>query len=92
MKIKFRQPRVFTFLLTLLLLCGVANQAWAYKVRYHILTRPFDVPNYNGSNPKWRDDIRVEALLVVVNNADKVGGLPEEYKSQFTTRLPYYTR
>ena len=90
MKIKFRQPRVFTFLLTLLLLCGVANQAWAYKVTYHILTRPFDVPNYNGSNPKWRDDIRVEALLVVVNNADKVGGLPEEYKSPLATNFTYY--
>ena len=89
MKIKFRQTRVFTFLLTLLLLCGVANEAWAYKVRYHILTLPFDVSNYDGSNPKWRDDIRVEALLVVVNNADKVG-LPEEYKSPLATSFKYY--
>ena len=91
MKIQFRHTRVFTFLLTLLLLCGVASETWAYKVRYHILTLPFDVPNYDGSNPKWRDDIRVEALLVVVNNADKVGGLPEEYKSPLATNFTYYS-
>ena len=91
MKIKFRQPRVFTFLLTLLLLCGVANQAWAagYKVRYHILTLPFDVKNHDNS-AVYKEDIRVEALLVVVNDAVKVG-LPEEYKSPLATNFQYYT-
>ena len=54
MKIKFRHTRIFTFLLTLLLLGGAANEAWA--VKYHILTLPFDVANWNGSNKEWRND------------------------------------
>ena len=48
MKIQFRHPRVFTFLLTLLLLGGVANQAWAIKAYYHILTLPINTDDeYN---------------------------------------------
>ena len=89
MKIKFRNPRVFTFLLTLLLLGGVANQAWATKVRYHILTLPFDVKNYNNT-VVYKEDIRVEALLVVVNDASTIE-LPAQYKSPLATGFQYYT-
>ena len=59
MKILFRHTRVFTFLLTLLLLGGAASEAWA--VRYHILTLPFSVRNHNNTD-NYKANIRVEAL------------------------------
>ena len=89
MKIQFRHPRVFTFLFTLLLLGGMANSAWAYKVRYHILTLPFDVKNHNNS-AVYKEDIRVEALLVVVNDSSTIE-LPAQYKSPLATDFKYYT-
>ena len=90
MKIKFRQPRVFTFLLTLLLLCGVANQAWAYKVTYHILTLPIDNSIYHmDGSGNVINGKRLEAIRVVVNNATTVG-LPDEYKSPLAKNFTYY--
>jgi len=90
MKIKFRNPRVFTFLLTLLLLCGVANQAWAYKVTYHILTLPIDNDIYHmdGSEGVFAGK-RLEAIRVVVNNATKLG-LPAEYRSPLAKEFRLY--
>ena len=89
MKIQFRHTRVFTFLLTLLLLCGVANQAWAagYKVTYHILTLPIDNRIYHMSTTL--DGKRLEAVRVVDNNATTVN-LPDAYKSPLATNFKYY--
>lgn len=90
MKIKFRNPRVFTFLLALLLLGGVANQAWAYKVTYHILTKPI-----NNSIYHMRSDFdgkRLEAVRVVDANATSETkiGLPEAFKSPLAENFKYY--
>ena len=87
MKIQFRHTRVFTFLLTLLLLCGVANQAWAYKVTYHILTKPINNSIYHMSAAL--DGKRLEAVRVVDNNASTVN-LPDAYKSPLATNFKYY--
>ena len=90
MKIKFRNPRVFTFLLTLLLLGGVANQAWAYKVTYHILTLPINNSVYHmtGSEGVFEGK-RIEAVRVVDNNATTVN-LPDAYKSPLAKEFKYY--
>jgi len=85
MKILFRHTRVFTFLLTILLLGGVANEAWA--VRYHILTKPFDVAKWNGDGNKWTQ-IRVEALLCESN--ETTIGLPDQFKSPLATNFKYW--
>ncbi len=87
MKILFKHTRIYTFLLTLLLLCGVENQAWA-KVKYHILTLPFDVANWNGSNKEWRNNIRVEALLC--ESDETTIGLPDQFKSPLATGFRYW--
>lgn len=88
MKILFRHTRVFTFLLTLLLLGGTASESYAAKVRYHILTLPFNVKNFNNSGPKYPQNIRVEALLVI-SDAETVG-LPKEYQSPLATEFRYW--
>lgn len=76
------------FLLILLLLGGVANKSWGAEVRYHILTLPFNVPNQNGASGNFRENIRVEALLVksTVNTV----GLPDDYKSPLAKGFKYY--
>ena len=94
MKIQFRNPRVFTFLLTLLLLGGVANHAWA-KVTYHILSLPMTTKQLNGDNHQagtlvdFRTNVRVEVLRCVSNTLTV--GLPTEYKSPLATNYRYYT-
>lgn len=87
MKIKFRHTRIFTLLLTLLLLAGAANQAWAYKVTYHILTLPIENSIYH-MNAEFAGK-RLEAVRVVDNNATKVD-LPDAYKSPLATNFQYY--
>lgn len=90
MKIQFRHTRVFTMLLTLLLLCGVANQAWAYKVTYHILTLPIDsTTRYNYHLKSEFHDKRLEAVRVVDNNAKKLG-LPGAYTSPLAKEYRLY--
>ena len=88
MKIQFRNPRVFTFLLTLLLLGGVANQAWAYKVTYHILTLPIENSIYH-MNDVFSGK-RLEAIRVVVNNVTTWGELPADYQSPLAHNFKYY--
>ena len=93
MKIQFRNPRVFTFLLTLLLLGGVANSAWA-KVTYHILSLPISTKQLNGTDHQdgalqnFRTNVRVEVLRCVSNTLTV--GLPNEYKSPLVTTYHYY--
>ena len=91
MKILFRHTRVFTFLLTLLLLGGVGNKAWAagYKVTYHILTLPINSAQYNYHLNSVFEGKRLEAVRVVDNNAITVD-LPAAYKSPLATNFKYY--
>ena len=70
MKIQFRHTRVFTFLLTLLLLAGVATPAWAATVTYHVLTLPMSSTVYN-INSEYNGK-RLEAIQVKVDNATSI--------------------
>ena len=87
MKIQFRQPRVFTFLLTLLLLGGVANQAWA-DVTYIILTKPFNVKKANGDAWTERTNIRLEALRCTSTGTTVY--LPDAFRSPLATNFQYW--
>lgn len=92
--IKRLHHRVFTFLLTLLLLGGVANSAWA-KVTYHILSLPMTTKQLNGDNHQagtlvdFRTNVRVEVLRCV--SSTLTVGLPTEYKSPLVTTYHYYS-
>ena len=87
MKILYRHNRVFTLLLTLLLLGGMANEAWAYKVTYHILTLPIDNNVYHMKSTFSGQ--RLEAVRVVDNNATKLG-LPAAYLSPLAEEFRLY--
>ena len=91
MKILFRHTRVFTFLLTLLLLGSAASQAWAIKAYYHILTLPINTTDgYNTYHLNVDfNGFRLEALRVMVDNAQIVE-LPAAYKSPLATNFKYY--
>ena len=93
MKILFRHTRVFTFLLTLLLLAGVANKAWATDVTYHILTLPIPDPlvpgNYNYHMASAVTGKRLEAVKVVVNGQTQLE-LPAHFKSPLADNFTYY--
>lgn len=87
MKILFRHTRVFTFLLTLLLLGGVGNKALATDVTYHILTLPIDNSIYH-----MKDEIsgkRLEAFKITVTGQSQLE-LPAAYKSPLATGFTYY--
>ena len=88
MKIKFRYTRIFTFLLTLLLLGGAVNKAWAHKITYHVLTLPFTTYQDDGTTP-YVSDIRTEAIRVFVTNGSTVA-LPDQFKSPLATDYTYY--
>ena len=77
----------FTLLLLLLLVGGMANEVWAAKVTYHILTLPIDNDIYHMKSEVngWR----LEAVKVVVDNVTEVG-LPSHYKSPLATGFTYY--
>ncbi|MBQ7511102.1 MAG: hypothetical protein IJT53_09420 [Prevotella sp.] len=71
--------------LILILLGGMANEAWA-TVTYHILTLPL-----NSSTNNTQDTYngkRLEALRCTSN--DLTVGLPEDYKSPLATGFTYY--
>lgn len=79
--------RLFVLLL-MLISGGMGNEAWAKKVTYHILTKPFNVGNYNNTNPTWKNNIRVEALQCVSEEATV--GLPEQFKSPLAKNFRYW--
>lgn len=79
--------RVFTFLLTLLLLGGTASEAWAKTVTYHILTKPFTVMNWNGTD-KFHENVRVEALQCTSD--EETVGLPDQFVSPLATGFRYW--
>ena len=85
--IKRLHHRIFTFLLTLLLLGGVVNEAWATDVTYHILTLPIDNDIYH-----MKDEIsgkRLEAFKVTIKGQSQLE-LPAQYKSPLATGFTYY--
>ena len=71
----------------MLLAGGIANEAWAKKVTYHILTKPFTVRNYNNSE-NFRTNIRVEALQCTSEEATV--GLPNQFKSPLAKNFRYW--
>ena len=75
-------------LLTLLLMGSVANEAWAYKVTYHVLTLPFTTKKSDGTN--YRTDIRVEAIRIIVDNNGTSPELPALYRSPLAKDFTYY--
>lgn len=93
MKILFRHTRVFTFLLTLLLLGGAASEAWATKVTYHILTLPIhqeagDNFRYDYHMVDGVNGYRLEAIKVVVDQSSVQ--LPDQFKSPLVSTYTYY--
>ena len=74
-------------LLTLLLLGGAVNKAWATDVTYHILTLPIDNDIYH-----MKDEIsgkRLEAFKVTVTGQSRLE-LPAAYKSPLVGSFTYY--
>ena len=88
MKILFRHTRVFTFLLTLLLLGSTASEAWATKVTYHILTLPINPSRYDYHMVDGVTDYRLEAIKVVVDQSSVQ--LPDQFKSPLVSTYTYY--
>lgn len=78
--------RIFTLLL-MLVAGGTANEAWAKKVTYHILTLPFDVRNHNNSGD-YKTNIRVEALQCTSEEATV--GLPDQFVSPLAKNFRYW--
>lgn len=70
-----------------MLLGGSVNEAWAKKVTYHILTKPFTVRNYNNSE-NFRTNIRVEALQC--SSEEETVGLPDQFKSPLAKNFRYW--
>ena len=76
-------------LLFVLLLSGMTTEAWAYKVRYHILTLPMNSAADNSNTLAAVDGKRMEAVRVIVENTTQVG-LPPHFKSPLATNFKYY--
>ena len=85
-----RNVRHIALILTMLLLGGIANEAWAYKVTYHILTKPIDNNIYHLAGDF--SGKRLEAFRVVDANAtgETKIGLPEAFKSPLAKDFTYY--
>ena len=88
-RIELKRLKYIGLLMALLLMVGAVNVSWAAEVRYHILTLPFNVPNLNGAEGNFHENIRVEALLVK-SSAGTVG-IPDQYKSPLAKNFKYYT-
>lgn len=73
--------------MTALLIGGMASEAWAYKVTYHILTLPMSSSTYNIKSEF--NNKRMEAIRVIVNNATTVE-LPDHFKSPLAKDFMYY--
>lgn len=93
MKINFRH--IAYILLTLLLLGGVANEAWAAQITYHILTLPCkhtatvpDATGWVGNTRVELDGYRQEAIKVIVSGTNVE--LPAYLKSPLAKNFTYY--
>lgn len=78
--------RLFAFLL-LLMTGSTTNKAWA-DVTYIILTKPFNVRNYQ-NNANFRTGVRVEALRCTSDGTTVY--LPDAFRSPLATNFKYYT-
>ena len=87
MKIQRRFTRTLYIIGLLLMFGGAANEAWAAKVTYHILTLPIDNSIYHMKSEV--SGHRLEAVKVVVNNQTTVE-LPAHYKSPLAENFKYY--
>ncbi|MBE6248807.1 MAG: hypothetical protein E7106_06090 [Prevotella sp.] len=79
--------RHITLIIFLLLLGSVANQAWAAKVTYHVLTLPIDASSAHMVDAV--DGKRLEAVRAIVDNATTIE-LPAHFKSPLATNFKYY--
>ena len=82
-----RYRHIAYFLLTLLLVGGMASEAWAAKVTYHVLTLPIDASTagmVSAVNGK-----RLEAIRVIVDNAANIE-LPDHFKSPLADNFKYW--
>lgn len=70
-----------------LLLGGVVNQAWGYKVTYHVLTLPMDHEKNNTLASE--DGRREEAIRTIVDDGLFVE-LPSNFKSPLAKNFRYY--
>ena len=89
------QIRHIALMLTLLLLGGMANEAWAVQITYHILTLPCkhtatvpDATGWVGNTRAEVDGYRQEAIKVVVNGSTVE--LPAYLKSPLAKNFTYY--
>lgn len=83
--------RHIALILTLLLLGGMANEAWA-DVTYHILSLPFTTYESNGSTIRTHngvtcENIRVEVLKVA--SSETTVGLQDDFKSPLLKDVAY---
>ena len=85
--IKRQHTRIYSLLLTLLLLGGMVNEAWAYKVTYHVLTLKIDADAAHMVDAV--DGKRLEAVRAIVDNATSIE-LPAHFKSPLATNFKYY--
>ena len=71
------------------LLCfgGMATEAWAAKVTYHVLTLPIDASTANMVSAV--DGKRLEAIRVIVDNAATIE-LPAHFKSPLAENFKYW--
>ena len=82
------KTRNIALVLLMLLLGGMANEAWAYKVTYHILTLPMN--SATGNTLAAVDGYRVEAVKTIVDDATTVQ-LPDHFKSPLAKNFTYYS-
>ena len=73
----------------LLLVGGTGNEAWAYKVTYHVLTLPMNSTKGTKNTKSKYDGWRTEAITVIAENVYTVE-LPEKYKSPLAINFKYY--
>ena len=90
-----KQIRHIALILTLLLLGGIANNAWASQITYHILTLPMqhrdvvpDVDGWVGNTIEGLNGYRQEAIRVVVTGSNVE--LPAYLKSPLAKNFTYY--
>ena len=79
--------RHIALILTLLLLGGMANEAWA-DVTYIILTKPFSVKKANGDAWSERTNIRLEALRYTSPGTTVY--LPDAFRSPLAKNFQYW--
>lgn len=89
MKMKQTRLHIIRFFALLLLFCGTANEAWAYKITYHILTLPMTSTKPGNTKSDYYG-WRMEAIKVVVDGVTTVRPLPDHFQSPLAKNFKYY--